>query len=120
MGWRPFKKPTSCGEGSHPHRVESKWSLYKISVPLPYRYWHQNHFLTIISLQTLSNGQLKFLYSTFKTTVLFEYTKPYYRIAIDWISNNRNLKNDECHNITFTRVLCCQCQRGNPKGISTR
>jgi len=20
------------------------------------------------------------------------------------------------HNITVTRILCCQCQRGNPKG----
>jgi len=23
-------------------------------------------------------------------------------------------------NITFTKVLCCQCQRSNPKGLSTR
>jgi len=28
MTWRPFKR-MSGGDGSHLHRIEAKWSLYK-------------------------------------------------------------------------------------------
>ena len=34
MAWRPFKR-TSSGEGSHPHRVEAKWSQNRTWIPLP-------------------------------------------------------------------------------------
>jgi len=35
MAWRPFKLTTGCEGDLTWNRVETRWSLYKILIPLP-------------------------------------------------------------------------------------